>query len=227
MDARYEKVREAGRVRDAAVLVATGITPSGERQVLGVSVSLREHETHWKAFLKSLKERRMTGVKLVISDDHSGLGAARRAVFGSIPWQRCHFHLQQNAGSHIPRQAMRMEVAADIRSMFNASDCKTAEEMLQSAIQKYAFQAPHLSAWLEDSLAEGFTVFDFPLTPRRSIRATNSLEGVNREIRRRTRVVGVFPNEASCLRLVSALLMEISEEWQIGKHYCFSKSLNC
>ena len=131
--------------------------------------------------------------------------------------QRCQFHLQQNAGAYLPRQSIRMEVAADIRSMFTSPDLKTAEELLQAAIQKYDVSAPRLSAWLEDSLAEGFTVFDFPLEHRRPIRTTNSLERVNKEIRRRTRVVGVFPNEASCLRLVSALLMEISEEWQIGK----------
>ncbi len=227
VDARYEKVREAGQVRDAAVLVAAGITPEGERQVLGVSVSLSEHEAHWKAFLKSLKDRGLKGVKLVTSDDHAGLGAARRAVLGSVPWQRCQFHLQQNAGAYVPKQAMRMEVAADIRSMFNAPDRKIAEELLQAAIQKYSVSAPRLSAWLEDNLSEGFTVFDLPLEHRRSIRTTNSLERVNKEIRRRTRVVGVFPNETSCLRLVSALLMEISEEWQIGKHYCAGKSLNC
>jgi len=227
VDARYEKVREAGQVRDAAVLVATGITPQGERQVLGVSVSLSEHETHWKAFLKSLKARGMNGVKLVISDDHEGLGAARRAILGSVPWQRCQFHLQQDAGAYVPKQAMRAEVAADIRAMFNAPDRRTAEEFLQAAIQKYARSAPRLSAWMEENLTEGFTVFDFPLEHRRMIRTTNSLERVNKEIRRRTRVVGVFPNEASCLRLVSALLMEISEEWQIGKHFCTSKSLNC
>ncbi len=223
VDALYEKVREAGQVRDAAVLVATGITSQGERQILGISVSLSEHESHWKAFLKGLKERGMHGVKLVISDDHEGLGAARRAVLGSVPWQRCQFHLQQNAGAYVPKQAMRMEVAADIRSMFNAPDRKTAEEFLQAAIQKYAVAAPRLSAWMEDNLAEGFTVFDYPLEHRRSIRTTNSLERINKEIRRRTRVVGVFPNEASCLRLVSALLMEISEEWQIGKHYCAAR----
>ena len=227
VDARYEKVRQSGQVRDAAVLMATGITPKGERQVLGVSVSLSEHESHWKSFLKGLKDRGMKDVKLVISDDHEGLGAARRAVLGSVPWQRCHFHLQQNAGAYVPKQAMRMEVAADIRSMFNAPDRKTAEEFLQAAIQKYAVSAPRLSAWLEENLSEGFTVFDFPLEHRKSIRTTNSLERVNKEIRRRTRVVGVFPNEASCLRLISALLMEISEEWQIGKHYCTGKSINC
>lgn len=227
LDARYEKVREAGQVRDAAVLVASGITPEGERQILGVSVSLSEHETHWKAFLQGLKDRGLRGVKLVTSDDHSGLGAARRSVLGSIPWQRCQFHLQQNAGSYVPKQSMRIEVGADIRAMFNAPDRKTAEQFLQSAIQKYAISAPRLSAWMEDNLSEGFTVFDFPIEHHRSIRTTNSLERINKEIRKRTRVVGVFPNEASCLRLISAKLMEISEEWQIGKHYCGNKLLNC
>jgi putative transposase len=227
VDARYEKVRVAGQVRDVAVLVATGINPAGERQILGVSVALSEHEAHWKAFLKGLKDRGMRDVKLVISDDHAGLGAGRRAVLGSIPWQRCQFHLQQNAGAYVPRQSMRAEVAADIRSMFNAPDRETAEKYLQATIQKYAVTAPRLSAWMEENLSEGFTVFDFPLEHRRMIRTSNSLERVNQEIRRRTRVVGIFPNEASCLRLVSALLMETSEEWQIGKHYCAGKLLNC
>ncbi len=227
VDARYEKVRVAGQVRDVAVLVATGITPEGERQILGVSVLLSEHEVHWKAFLKSLKDRGLHGMELIISDDHEGLGAARRAVFGSIPWQRCQFHLQQNAGAYLPKQHMRVEVAAEIRSIFNATNKTRAEELLLEAIQKYATTAPRLSAWLEDNLSEGFSVFDFPLEHRRTIRTTNSLERINREIRRRTRVVGVFPNEASCLRLISAILMEISEEWQIGKHYCAGKSLSC
>jgi putative transposase len=169
----------------------------------------------------------MHGVQLVISDDHEGLGAARRAILGSITWQRCQFHLQQNAGAYVPKQSMRVEVAADIRSMFNAPDRKTAETYLHEAIQKYVVSAPKLSAWLEENLLEGFTVFNFTLEHRKSIRTTNSLERVNKEIRRRTRVVGVFPNEASCLRLISAFLMEISEEWQIGKHYCASKSLDC
>ena len=227
LDARYEKVRESSQVRDAAVLVATGIDPGGERQVLGVSVSLSEHETHWKAFLKGLKDRGLRGVQLVTSDDHQGLVAARRAVLGSVPWQRCQFHLQQNAGAYVPRQSMRGEVAADIRAIFNAPDRKIADELLLTAIQKYAPSAPRLSTWLEENLSEGFTVFDFPLEHRRSIRTTNSLERTNKEIRRRTRVVGIFPNEASCLRLVSAILMEVSEEWQIGKRYCAGKSLDC
>ena len=207
--------------------MASGITPAGERQVLGVSVSLSEHETHWKAFLQGLKDRSMNGVKLVVSDDHAGLGAARITVLGSVPWQRCQFHLQQNVVAYVPEQAMRIEVAADIRAMFNAPDRTAVEQFLQADIQKYAVSAPRLSAWLEDNLAEGFTVFDYPLEHRRSVRTTNSLERINKEIRRRTRVVGVFPNEASCLRLVSALLMETSEEWQIGKRYCAGKSFDC
>jgi putative transposase len=226
LDARYEKVREAGQIRDAAVLVASGITPEGERQVLGVSVSLSEHETHWKGFLQSLKDRGLRGIELVTSDSHAGLGAARRAVLGSVPWQRCQFHLQQNAGSYLPRISMRAEVASDIRAMFNAPDHEKAEEFLQVAIKKYAVSAPRLSTWMENNLAEGFTAFDFPLEDRRTIRTTNSLERTNKEIKRRTRVVGVFPNEASCLRLISAILMEKSEEWQIGKHYCAGKSFS-
>ncbi len=220
LDARYEKVRENGQIRDAAVLIATGISPEGERQVLGVSVSLSEHRVHWRDFLQSLKDRGVRGVKLITSDAHEGLGAARRGIFGSIPWQRCHFHLQQNAGAYVPRQSMRAEVAADIRNIFNAPDRATAEKYLQMAVQKYVKSAPRLSAWLEANLAEGFTVFGFPIKHRRFIRTTNSLERVNREIRRRTRVVGIFPNEASCLRLISAILMETSEKWQIGKRYC-------
>jgi transposase-like protein len=199
VDARYEKVREAGQVRDAAVLVASGITPEGERQFLGVSVSFSKHELYWKAFLKGLKDRGLNGVKLVISYDHEDLGATRRAVFGSIPWQRCQFHLQQNAGAYLLRKLMRLEVAANIRSMFNAPDRKTAEELLQAAIQKYAVSAPRLSAWLEDNLSKGFSVFDFPLEHRRTIRTTNSLEKINKEIRRHNKFVRIFPNKASCL----------------------------
>jgi len=192
-----------------------------------VSVSLSEHEIHWKSFLKGLKDRGLRGMELITSDDHAGLGAGRRAVFGSVPWQRCVFHLQQNATHYVPRQHMRAEVAADIRAIFNAPDRKTAEQYLQAIITKYATTAPRLSAWMEENLPEGFTAFNFPFEHRRFIRTSNSLERVNKEIRRRTRVVGVFPNDASCLRLISALLMEIDEEWQIGKRYCFSKSLIC
>jgi transposase-like protein len=137
LDARYEKVRQAGQIHDAAILLATGITPGGMRQVLGISVSLSEHEAHWRAFLKSLKNRGLRNIQFITSDDHEGLGAARKAVFGSVPWQRCQFHLQQNAGAYVPRQAMRAEVSADIRAIFNAPDRNTAELYLQMANQKF------------------------------------------------------------------------------------------
>ena len=217
VDARYEKVRDNGQIRDAAVLLAVGVDESGKRQVLGVSVSLSEQEAHWRTFLQSLRKRGLDGVQLITSDDHAGLQAARRVVFGSIPWQRCQFHIQQNAQSYVPRISMRAEVAADIRAIFNAPDRKTAELMLSRAVSKYVKTAPKLSAWMEENIPESLTVFSFPIQYRRSLRTTNGLERINREIRRRTRVVGIFPNEASCLRLISAMLMESSEEWEVGR----------
>ncbi len=222
LDAIYEKVRENGQIRDVAVLIATGISVVGVRQVLGVSISTSEQEAHWKDFLKSLRERGLKGIQLIISDAHMGLGAARRAIFGSVPWQRCQFHLQQNAGAYVPRQSMRFEVAADIRSIFNAPDRRMADSGLQWMIAKYAKAAPRLAAWWEVELPDGFAVFEYPLEHRRTLRTTNCLERLNKEIRRRTKVVGVFPNEMSCLRLVLALFMEQDEEWQIGKRFCSS-----
>ena len=137
------------------------------------------------------------------------------------------FHFQKNAQCYVPKQSMRKDVAADIRVIFNVPDKKTAEQYLQVTIQKYARSAPRLPAWMVKILAKGLIISDFSLEHRRSIRTTNSLEMTKREINRRTRVVGVFPNEASCLRLVSARLMKISKEWQIGKRYCAGKSFNC
>jgi putative transposase len=219
LDARYEKVRQAGSVLDAAVLIATGVDAAGRRQVLGVSVSLSEQEVHWRSFLTSLVERGLCGVQLVISDGHAGLGAARRAVLGGLPWQRCQFHLQQNAQAYVPKQEMKAEVAAGIRAIFNAEDRTEAESLLKRTVAKYEKSVPKLSAWMEENLHEGLMVFSFPTEHRRFIRTTNGLERLNQEIRRRTRVARLFPNEASCLRLVSAVLMEISEEWQTGKIY--------
>jgi transposase-like protein len=219
LDARYESVRQNGCVDPAAVLVAIGVDEAGKRQILGVSVSLSEHEVHWRAFLKSLLDRGLSGIELVTSDAHQGVKAACRAVFGGVPWQRCQFHLQQNAQAYVPKQEMKPAVASDIRSVFNAQDRQEAESLLKRVVEKYRTTAPRLSEWMENNLAEGLTVFAFPSAHRRLIRTTNGLERVNKEIRRRTRVCGLFPNEASCLRLVSAVLMEISEEWQTGKAY--------
>jgi putative transposase len=219
LDARYERVRIDGQVRDAAVLIAVGILPSGKRRVLGVSVSLSEAEVHWRAFLSGLVARGLSGVRLITSDAHEGLAAARRAVFGGVPWQRCQFHLQQNAAAYVPKQELKAEVATDIRAIFNAPDKASAGALLDKVVEKYKKLASKLADWLEQNIPEGFTVFGLPEAQRRLLRTSNSLERVNEEIRRRTRVVGIFPNEASCLRLVSALLMELDEEWQTGRAY--------
>jgi putative transposase len=220
LDARYEKVREDGQVRDAAVLLAVGVDRQGKRCILGISVSLSEAEIHWRTFLQSLVGRGLSGVRLIISDDHAGLKAARKAVFGGIPWQRCQFHLQQNAGQHVPRQSMKAEVAADIRKIFNAPDRPTAESYLAETVRKYAKIASKLADWLEQNIPEGLTVFAFPAAHQRRLRTTNVVERLNREIHRRSSVVSIFPNEASCLRLISAVLVEQDEEWQVhGRMY--------
>jgi transposase-like protein len=140
-------------------------------------------------------------------------------VLGGVPWQRCQVHLQQNAQAYVPRQEMKTEVAADIRAIFNAANRVEAEAMLAKAVQKYAKLAARLATWLEQNIADGLTVFAFPDPHRRLLRTTNGLERVNQEIRRRTRVVGIFPNDAACVRLVSAIAMEISEEWEGGRAY--------
>jgi transposase-like protein len=219
LDAHYEKVRQNGQVSDAAVLKAIGVNIEGKREVLGVSVSLSEHEVHWRTFLGDLAARGLTGVELITSDAHSGLKSARQAVFGGVPWQRCQFHLQQNAQAYVPRMSMRAQVAADIRSVFNAPNLAEAERLLVQLVDRYSSSAPKLAAWAEDNIPEGLTVFRFPPNHWRRIRTSNGVERLNKEIRRRSRVATLFPNEASCLRLVTAVVMEISEEWQTNKIY--------
>ena len=218
-DARYEKVRVDGQVRDAAVLLAMGVRTDGKRTLLGVSVSLGEQEVHWRGFLHLLVARGMSGVQLVISDAHVGLQAARRAVLGGVRWQRCQFHLQQNASAYVPRHEMKAEVAADIRSIFTAPSLADAQALLVRMVEKYTHTAGKLATWMETNLPEGLTVMAFPAAQRQRLRTVNALERFSQELRRRTKVVGVFPNEAACLRLISALAMETSEEWETGKTY--------
>lgn len=219
LDARYEKIRHGGSVVSCAVLMAFGVSESGQRTVLGVSVSLSEAEVHWRDFFAALQARGLAGVRLLISDDHAGMKAAREARFPGVPWQRCQFHLQQNAGHYVPRLEMRHEVAADLRAIFESTDRLDAERRLRQTVDKYASRAPKLSAWLDANVAESFTVFAFPPTHRRRLRTSNLMERVSKEIKRRTRVATLFPNEASLLRLVSAVLMELSEEWETEKTY--------
>ena len=219
LDARYEKVRHGGSVVSCAVLIAVGITPEGHRSLLGVSVSLSEAEVHWRDFIAGLQDRGMHGVRLIVSDNHAGLKAARESRLHGVPWQRCQFHLQQNAGHYVPRIDMRPRVASDLRAIFNSPDRTEAERQLQIAVKKYEKSAPKLASWISENIPEGLTVFSFPEAHRRRLRTSNMLERINREIKRRTRVATLFPNEASLLRLASAVLMEISEEWETEKIY--------
>jgi transposase-like protein len=219
LDARYEKIRHGGSVVSGAVLIAVGITPEGRRSLLGVSVSLSEAEVHWRDFIASLQDRGMHGIKLMVSDNHAGLKAAREARLPGVPWQRCQFHLQQNACHYVPRIEMRPRVASDLRAIFNAPDRAEADRLMQLTVKKYEKTAPKLAAWMSENVPESLTVFAFPEAHRRRLRTSNMLERTNKEIKRRTKVAGLFPNEASLLRLVSAVLMEISEEWETEKLY--------
>jgi transposase-like protein len=219
LDARYEKIRVGGSVVSCALLVAVGITPDGRRTILGVSVSLSEAEVHWREFLATLQERGMHGVRLIVSDDHKGLQAARTARFPGVPWQRCQFHLAKNLFDHLPPGVSPSEASANLRAVFNAANRVEAERLLSLMVKQYHPIAPKLAAWLEENVPEGLTVFDFPVEHRRRLRTINGLERLNREIKRRTRVATLFPNEASLLRLATAVLMEVDEEWQTEKRY--------
>ena len=219
IDARYEKVRLDGQLLDCAVLIALGVHPDGKRRILGVSVALSEAEVHWRSFLQSLVQRGLCGVQFITSDDHVGLKAARTAVFPSVPWQRCQFHLQQNAQAYVPRLDQRAEIGQAIRNLFNSPDRANAEAQLKQLVARHAPSAPKLATWLEENLPQGFTVFALPVAHQKKLRTSNALERVNQELKRRTRVARLFPNEASLLRLVTALLAEISDDWEAGKIY--------
>jgi transposase-like protein len=219
LDARYEKVRHAGAVVSCAVLLAVGINPKGKREILGLSVSLSEAETHWRDFLAGLQDRGLHGVRYVTSDDHAGLKAALQARLPGVPWQRCQFHLQQNAMQHVPKIAMRKEVAADLRDVFDAPDRPEADRRLARIVAKYGESMPKLADWIETNVPEALTVFILPPAHRKRMRTTNMLENLNKQIKRRTRVATLFPNEASLLRLVAAVLMEITQDWETGKVY--------
>jgi putative transposase len=224
LDARYEDVRHGGQVRSCAVLVAIGIDPQGKRSILGVSVSLSEAEAHWRDFLASLHARGLHGVKLVVSDARAGLKPALDARLTGVPWQRCQFHLIENAMAFVPRPAMRKAVVASLRAVFDAPDRPEAERQLDIAVRKYRTSAPKLAEWLEQNVPEGLAVFALPASHRRRLRTINMLERLNKELKRRTRVAGLFPNEASALRLVSAVAMEISEEGETNRKYLTMES---
>jgi putative transposase len=214
LDARYEKVRDNGVVRDAAVLSAIGIGVDERRQLLGVSCALAESEVHWRSFLDHLIKRGMRGVQFVVSDDHAGLRAARKAVLTGATWQRCQFHLAQNAIHHAPNVAIRKRIGSELRQVWNAPTLTSATENLRHLVDAYRDNAAKLAQWLEENIPEGLAVFTLPEHHRRRMRTSNPIErAVQQEIKRRTQKVRVFPNEASLERLVSAVLVEIDDKW--------------
>ncbi len=214
LDARYEKMRHGGIVRDVAVLSAIGIGPDERRRVMGVSVALSEAELHWRAFLESLVSRGMRGVAFIVSDDHSGLRAARRAVLGGATWQRCQFHLARNTIHHAPNAEIRKHIGRQLKSIWTADDLDKAETALTELVASYRDTASRLAAWLEENVPEGLAVFTLPEHHRKRLRTSNPIErSVQQELKRRTVKVRVLPGEDALLRLVSAVRVEIDEKW--------------
>ncbi|MDP2361509.1 MAG: IS256 family transposase [bacterium] len=214
LDARYEKVRMGGAYVDCALLSAVGVTEDGTRRVMGLSVALSEAEVHWRGFLESLCARGMHGVEYIVSDDHSGLKAARQKVLPSVRWQRCQAHLSRNAQDHCPRRSQKAILGEDLRSVWSSSSREDAQQQLDRLVARYRPSAPKLADWLEANIPEGFTVYELPSSHRRKMRTSNMTErNVQQELLRRTRVCSLFCNEESLLRLGSAVLMELDTRW--------------
>jgi putative transposase len=219
LDATYLKVRAAGRVVSTAVLVATGVAMSGERRVLGLELSPGNDEgSAWPRFIRSLIERGLHGVRLVISDDHPGLVVAVREQLLGAGWQRCRVHFTRDAQDLVPRAARSM-VASAIRAVFEQPDEASAREQCGRVIEGIGHRFPAVATLLADAEEDLLTHFTFPETHRRQIRSTNPLERLNKEIKRRSRVVGIFPTRTSVIRLVGMVLAEHDDEWQDGRRY--------
>jgi putative transposase len=219
LDARYEKVRLERRVVDTAVWVAIGLNGEGQREVLGVEVAHGESRGTWSAFLEGLVERGLKGVRLVVSDAHAGLQEARRVHFSGVPWQRCQRHFLMNALERVPK-AMESRLQRGLRRVWD--EAETHEEArleLRELAESLEAEHSELAEWLEVEGEETLSCFHFPPGHRRRLRTTNGNERVNQELKRRSRVVRIFPNRASCLRLASALLKEWHEDWVTGRRY--------
>jgi putative transposase len=218
LDARYERVREEGNIVSRAILVALGIDWEGRRQVLAVEYAQRESHNSWKEFLLGLRERGLHGVRLVVSDDHPGLKAAVREVLTEAWWQRCYVHFLRNALDYLPRNADD-DCLQELRWMYERRDREEARRDLQGWLEKWAAKYPKLCEWVETNIEETWTYYRLPLAHHKHLKSTNLLERFNQEIKRRTLVVRIFPDEASCLRLIRAIAAETHEEWMEGSRY--------
>ena len=218
VDARYEKVRVDHVIRDQAVMIAIGIGWDGRRQVLAIECANRESAPSWSGFLRGLKDRGLHGVEYVVSDDHTGLVKAIRETLTGVAWQRCYVHFLRNALDHLPRKADE-ECLQELRWMYDRRSLKEARSDLAAWIKKWGGRYAKLVDWVESHIEETFTYFTLPPLHHKHMKSTNMLERFNEEIKRRTRVVRIFPNEASCLRLIRALGVERHEGWQEDARY--------
>jgi putative transposase len=217
VDARYEKVRYGNEIRDCAVLWGIGIRDDGQREILGVDVAFSEAEIHWREFFSSLVSRGLHGVSYIVSDDHVGLTNALKSVFPGATWNRCHTHLARNVQDHVSKAINKVPVAQDIRSILQATDLETAQFLLNRFADRWINQEPKLVHWAQINIPQGFQALSLDPKFRRSLRTSNLIERFNREIKRRSRVVRIFPNIDSCLRLVSAVLIEFNDDWSTGR----------
>src|ERR1700758_3668698 len=215
IDATYVKVRESGRIVSVAVIVAVGVNSDGRREVLGMTIGPSEAETFWSEFLRQLARRGLRGVKLVISDSHEGIKAAISKVLHAT-WQRCRVHFMRNVLAHAGRQGRRV-VAAFIGTAFVQEDAETASKQWRQVADQLRPKVPKLAAFMDDAEADVLAFMSFPKDHRPKIHSINPLERLNGEIKRRTDVVGIFPNEEAITRLIGALLLEQNDEWAVQR----------
>jgi putative transposase len=218
LDARYERVREGGVVRSQAVLVAIGVTWEGRRSVIGVELATRESRASWREFLQGLRARGLRGVELVVSDNHEGLKTAIREVLTEAVWQRCYVHFLRNALEYLPRRGDD-DCLTELRWLYDRRTVEEARADLAAWLTKWSTKYARLCSWVEESIEETWSFYGLPPSHRKHLKSTNMLERLNEEFKRRTHVVRIFPNAASCLRLIRALAAEQDEEWIEATRY--------
>jgi transposase-like protein len=218
VDALYEKIRMHHKVTSQAVLIIIGVGEDGYREILGVEIANTETKESWERVFRNLKRRGLKGVKLVVSDDHEGLRQAVERYFQGASWQRCQFHFQHSLLDCVRRND-REKLSEEVKSIFNSPDRYFALSRTKEVVEKYQDIYPKFIQKLEEGIEDALACFHFPAAHRRKIRTTNNLERFNEEIRRRTRVIRIFPNEDACLRLICAICIEQNEEWLTGKRY--------
>ena len=218
LDARYERVREGGQIRSQAVLIAIGINWDGRRCILAVELASRESRTSWRELLAWLRARGLAGVEFIVTDDHEGLKSAIREVLPEAIWQRCYVHCLRNALDHLPRKADD-DCLRELRWLYDRRDLSEARTDLAAWLAKWTAKYPKLCEWVEESIEETFSFYRLPIQHHKHLKSTNMLERLNEEIKRRTHVVRIFPNAASCLRLVRALTVETHEVWIEATRY--------